>query len=213
MDGVITGVFLIVAFVSLNYLAPGPADTFLRNWDSIATEALIGQIAIAIAAVFALPFSLALWRTLRSRDPRMSLAGALLFSIGALLAALLTNLMASELSTLAALYAAGGANQGAILVQANVALYGFSGPLNLSELFLFMGIVPLAGLMVRSQIFPDWVGYVGVLGALVGVISIAAGYIALFVALILGLVWIFASCGFLMRSAGPTRGAARPTSG
>jgi uncharacterized protein DUF4386 len=211
MDGILTGVLLILAYVTLAYLPFGTSDHVLAVFPSVATIALAGQVVIALFSVFAILFALALRSLLRDRDRRMSMAATLFFGLGSVLASLLAILMVSETSTLASLYAAGGPNRPAIALQEDVVQFGLSGALNLSEFLLSVGIFAFGALMVRSRTFPNWVGYLGMVGAGVFLIGIAiSSFLVLIAGFVPTLAWVFAASAFIWRSA-RTPGAASPT--
>ncbi|HWM52622.1 MAG TPA: hypothetical protein VNP71_05615, partial [Thermoplasmata archaeon] len=60
---------------------------------------------------------------------------------------------------------------------------------------------------IRGKPFPRWLGYVGILGAilfLVGSLPVSGAFTAIFAGVILILVWVFATSGLMWRSRTPS---------
>src|SRR2546426_533721 len=60
---------------------------------------------------------------------------------------------------------------------------------------------------IRGKPFPRWLGYVGILGAilfLVGSLPVSGAFTAIFAGVILILVWVFATSGLMWRSRAPS---------
>jgi hypothetical protein len=133
----------------------------------------------------------------------------ILFILGGLAIALLTDLQISELSALAVTYAAGGAAQSASVVQGNAILYGFSGGFALGELFLFVGVLVFGLAMLNSKVSPNWVAYVGAAAGILSIISIvpAVPFFVLLVGSALGIAWVFIAAAYLVGSGARMRKA------
>jgi hypothetical protein len=65
--GLIAGILFVASYATLFFLPTGPADQVLAKYNSFSTVALLGQAAIALLALFAIPFAIGLRASPKSR--------------------------------------------------------------------------------------------------------------------------------------------------
>jgi hypothetical protein len=187
----------------------------LANFDSRTWE-FIGIVDVLVLLT-AIPFAAYLRSVLEGRAPGTASAAAILFILGVAVGAGASVVQVIGLGTLSSAYtstSATAADRAAAVVSASVlnAVATSIFPIVLLE----AGIVGFSAAMVNSRTFPNWVADVGVASAIfallyfavlalvpsIGTTSLVA-LLFILAFLVLLEVWIFASAGYLLRSARP----------
>ncbi|MCI4371080.1 MAG: hypothetical protein L3J78_00340 [Thermoplasmata archaeon] len=215
--GILTGIFVLVGF-----LIPSPAGTPEQQLANYSTDARTWEI-IGILDVFVLlagiPFAAYLRSVLEGKSPGTASAAAILFIIGLVLGAGASAIQVTALGTLASTYTSATAtvaDRSAAVVAASV-LSSISTSL-LSIVLLEAGIVLFAVTMLNSRMFANWVADVGVASAVFFLLILVltpflsstsfVGFVVFLAYLALLAIWVFASAGYLLRSARPAKAAA-----
>ncbi len=104
------------------------------------------------------------------------------------------------LDTLSGAYAAGGASRTAAVVVAQ-AVIGFGAVAIFGLLVVFAGVAMYGFVAIKGRRFPRWLGFAGILGALLslGTPVPVVGTFLFAVAFVLLLLWIFATSAYLWR--------------
>jgi len=206
--------------VAAAFLVPPPSGTpaqQLLNFDARYWE-FLGVVDVLIL-LSAIPFAAYLRSVLEGRAPGTASAAAILFVLGIAVGAGASVVQSIAVGTLSSTYTSAtssAVDRAAAVVVAtlinDVATSLF--PIVLLE----AGIVGFSAAMLNSRIFPNWVADVGVASAVVAIIVVAipslvpsigttsfVGFLLLIVFLVLLEVWVFASAGYLLRSARPAK--------
>ena len=208
--GAITGILFIAAFVAAVQLpfAPSQAETTLANFNALRVSFLIGNILIGLAAVFAIPFYVSLRNALRSSEFVVAAAAATFAVVGIVILATLFIAQTIALQVLADAYASGGVKATITVVVAQTVI-GVGGVFLFGFLLLSVGIGLYGYLAIKSRVFPSWLGYLGIVTAVLSVVSFSplgttgVGFEVFLVSFALLLIWIFASSVLLWRSPAP----------
>jgi len=112
---------------------------------------------------------------------------------------------AIALDVLSGAYATGGVSKTAAIIVAQ-AVIGFGSVEVFGFLVFAAGFAVYGFATVRGRPFPRWLGYVGILGAvlfLLGALPVSGAFTAILAGTVLILGWMFASSGLLWRSGTP----------
>src|SRR2546426_12062633 len=205
--GILFGVLVIATFVtSYNFPAgPSEADATLAQFSSFRTAFLAGDIFIGLAVVFAIPYFVGV-RNAFDRENRLLVGTATLLAlVGIVVTAVVFIGEAVALDVLSGAYATGGVSKTAAIIIAQ-AVIGFGSVEVFGFLVFAAGFAVYGFATRRGRPFPRWLGYVGILGAvlfLLGAFPVSGAFIAILAGTVLILVWIFASSGLLWRSGTP----------
>ncbi len=205
--GVLFGILVIAAFaVSYNFpSAPSQADATLAGFSSVRTAFVAGDILIGLAAVFAIPYFVGLRNAFNGKD-RLLVGTATLFAIvGIIVTAAVFIGEAIALDVLSGPYATGGVSKTAAIIVAQ-AVIGFGTVEIFGFLVFSAGFAVYGFVTIKGVPFPRWLGYVGILGAvlfLLGALPVSGAFTAITAGVVLILVWVFASSWFLWGSGTP----------
>lgn len=201
--GILAGVFFIATFaVAYNFpFSSSDADKALSGFSSMQASYAAGGVSIGLAAIFAIPFFLALRHALRGKDELWAQSAAIFSVVGIVVTALTFIGEVLALFVLKDAYAQAGTSRTAAVVVAQV-IIGL-GAVTVGVFFLAVGVGVYGFAMTRSSRFPHWLGYVGILaGALLvaGFLPIPGAFFVLgIVAFLLLIVWILATGALLWR--------------
>ncbi len=210
--GIVTGVLLIGTLVAFLLIPNVTTAQLLANWNTYAGFGLYAQIVLALLATVTIPFAVALRNALKWKDNTTASAAAILFIIGTLLLALLINISVSVASIMSGVYRSGGANQAIATAVANSALLGASGAFNVATLLTGAGLVLFGFAMLNSKTFPNWVADVAMVAGIANFLSLVPALSTVLGAagLVVGLIWVFSSAGYLLRAARAAAAAGAP---
>jgi len=205
--GILFGVLVIATFVtSYNFPAgPSEADATLAQFSSLRTAFLAGDIFIGLAVVFAIPYFVGVRNAFDGENRLLVGTATLLALVGIVVTAVVFIGEAIALDVLSGAYATGGVSKTAAIIVAQ-AVIGFGSVEVFGFLVFAAGFAVYGFATRRGRPFPRWLGYVGILGAvlfLLGAFPVSGAFIAILAGTVLILVWIFASSGLLWRSGTP----------
>jgi hypothetical protein len=204
--GILFGIFVIASFAGTYNFPAGPADAAatLAGYGSFRTAFLAGDVFLALAAVFSIPYFLHL-RSLYDGKDRLLVGTAALFAIvGIVVSAAFFIGETLALDAVSGAYATGGVSRTAAVIAAQAAI-GFGAAVIFGFLVLLVGVGVYGFLTIKGRPFPRWLGYIGILAAilfLVGALPVTGAYIALVAGVVLLLAWIFVTSGLLWRPSG-----------
>ena len=208
--GILLGMLVIATFAaSYNFpAAPSQADATLAQFGSFRSAFLAGDIFIGLAAVLAIPYFVGLRSAFNGKDRLLVDSATLMGLVGIVVTAAVFIGEATTLDVLSGPYATGGVSKTAAVIVAQ-AVIGF-GPVEVFGFLVFAAGFAVYGFAtIRGKPFPRWLGYVGILGAvlfLLGALPVSGAFAAIVAGVVLILVWVFATSGLMWRSGNP-RGA------
>src|SRR2546426_4546141 len=205
--GILFGVLVIATFAASYNFPSGPsqADATLAQFSSFRTAFLAGDIFIGLAVVFTIPYFVAVRNALNGGNRLLVETATLLALVGIVVTAVVFIGEAIALDVLSGAYATGGVSKTAAIIVAQ-AVIGFGSVAGFGFLVFAAGFAVYGFATRRGRPFPRWLGYVGLLGAvlfLLGAFPVSGAFIAILAGTVLILVWIFASSGLLWRSGAP----------
>jgi hypothetical protein len=204
--GFLAGIFFISTFLVAYNLpdSAAKADATLAGFSGLQNSFLAGGVLIGLAAVFAIPFYAGLEKAFGGEQD-VSVRGATIFSVAGIVVTALTFI--GEVIALAVLkdaYAQAGPSRTAAVVVAQVVIT--FGVITVGVFFLAVGLGMYGFAMTRTSRFPRWLGYVGLIGAIllfVGFAPLPGVFVVFYAAFAFLLVWIFGTAAILWRSAAP----------
>ncbi len=213
--GIVTGIVYIVTLVVIGlYVSVESAsvDQLLANYGTYSNTLIIAQVVFGLQGVVGVPFAIALRNGLKWKDNTLSSAAAIFFIVGPLVLTVFDQVAFSGLAYLADLYATGGQNQASLVAAATAVLLMPHGSSILAVAFASVGLLLFGVAMVNSKTYPNWVAGAAVVSGLAGLLATGmaiAGSLALLPVLsglrlvfsVAEFVWVFASAGYLLRSA------------
>src|SRR5438128_7728903 len=210
VSGILFGILLIATFAASYNFPSGPsqADATLAQFSSFRTAFLAGDIFIGLAVVFTIPYFVAVRNALNGGNRLLVETATLLALVGIVVTAVVFIGEAIALDVLSGAYATGGVSKTAAIIVAQ-AIIGFGSVEVFGFLVFAAGFAVYGFATRRGRPFPRWLGYVGILGAvlfLLGAFPVSGAFIAILAGTVLILVWIFSSSALLSR-AGPPRAA------
>ena len=202
--GILFGILVIATFAaSYNFpSAPSQADATLAQFSSFRSAFLAGDIFIGLAAVIAIPYFVGLRAAFNGKDRLLVGSATLMGLVGIVVTAAVFIGEAISLDVLSGPYATGGVSKTAAVIVAQ-AVIGFGTVEVFGFLVFAAGFAVYGFATIRGKPFPRWLGYVGILGAilfLVGSLPVTGAFTAIFAGVILILVWVFATSGLMWRS-------------
>src|SRR2546422_8813359 len=205
--GILFGVLVIATFAtSYNFPAgPSEADATLAQFSSLRTAFLAGDIFIGLAVVFTIPYFVAVRDAFNGGNRLLVETATLLALVGIVVRAVVFIGEAIALDVLSGAYATGGVSKTAAIIVAQ-AVIGFGSVEVFGFVVFAAGFAVYGFATVRGRPFPRWLGYVGILGAvlyLLGAVPVSGAFTAIFAGVILILVWVFATSGLMWRSGAP----------
>jgi len=206
--GILFGILVIATFASSYNFPSGPsqADATLAQFSSFRSAFLAGDIFIGLAAVLAIPYFVGLRNAFNGKDRLLVGSATLMGLVGIVVTAAVFIGEAITLDVLSGPYATGGVSKTAAVVVAQ-AVIGFGTVEVFGFLVFAAGFAVYGFASIRGKPFPRWLGYVGILGAilfLVGSLPVSGAFTAIFAGVILILVWVFATSGLMWRSRTPS---------
>jgi len=206
--GILFGILVIATFASSYNFPSGPsqADATLAQFSSFRSAFLAGDIFIGLAAVLAIPYFVGLRNAFNGKDRLLVGSATLMGLVGIVVTAAVFIGEAITLDVLSGPYATGGVSKTAAVVVAQ-AVIGFGTVEVFGFLVFAAGFAVYGFATIRGKPFPRWLGYVGILGAilfLVGSLPVSGAFTAIFAGVILILVWVFATSGLMWRSRTPS---------
>jgi len=206
--GILFGILVIATFASSYNFPSGPsqADATLAQFSSLRSAFLAGDIFIGLAAVLAIPYFVGLRNAFNGKDRLLVGSATLMGLVGIVVTAAVFIGEAITLDVLSGPYATGGVSKTAAVVVAQ-AVIGFGTVEVFGFLVFAAGFAVYGFATIRGKPFPRWLGYVGILGAilfLVGSLPVSGAFTAIFAGVILILVWVFATSGLMWRSRTPS---------
>jgi len=208
VSGILFGILVIATFVSsYNFPSePSQADATLAQFSSFRSAFLAGDIFIGLAAVLAIPYFVGLRNAFNGKDSLLVGSATLMGLVGIVVTAAVFIGEAITLDVLSGPYSTGGVSKTAAVVVAQ-AVIGFGTVEVFGFLVFAAGFAVYGFATIRGKPFPRWLGYVGILGAilfLVGSLPVSGAFTAIFAGVILILVWVFATSGLMWRSRAPS---------
>ena len=205
--GILFGILVIATFaVSYNFPSgPSQADATLAQFSSLRNAFLAGDIFIGLAAFFAIPYFVGLRNAFNGKDRLLVGSATLMGLVGIVVTAAVFIGEAITLDVLSGPYATGGVSKTAAVIVAQ-AVIGFGAVEVFGFLVFAAGFAVYGFATIRGRPFPRWLGYVGILGAvlfLLGAVPVSGAFTAIFAGVILILVWVFATSGLMWRSGAP----------
>lgn len=210
VSGFVTGILLIAVFAVFSLQPTGQTpEQLLANFDDVRLLQLLTSVLFGLAAVFAIPYFIALRNALRRRAPTRAASGAVLAIVGIVLLSALTLVQNAIVSVLADVYANGSLEQQTVaIVLARATLGLFGAPFLFALFALSVGFLAYGFAMRESSLFPNWIAYTGIVTGIVGVVGVVTVQVPSTllvlllnaVTLILFVVFAFASSVFLWRS-------------
>lgn len=202
--GILFGILVIATFAASYNFPSGPsqADATLAQFSSFRSAFLAGDIFIGLAAVIAIPYFVGLRAAFNGRDRLLVGSATLMGLVGIVVTAAVFIGEAITLDVLSGPYATGGVSKTAAVIVAQ-AVIGFGTVEVFGFLVFAAGFAVYGFATIRGKPFPRWLGYVGILGAilfLVGSLPVSGAFTAIFAGVILILVWVFATSGLMWRS-------------
>jgi len=205
--GILFGILVIATFAaSYNFPAdPSQADATLAQFSSLRNAFLAGDIFIGLAAVFAIPYFVGLRNAFNGKDRLLVGSATLMGLVGIVVTAAVFIGEAITLDVLSGPYATGGVSKTTAVVVAQ-AVIGFGTVEVFGFLVFAAGFAVYGFATIRGKPFPRWLGYLGILGAvlfLLGSLPVSGAFTAIFAGVILILVWVFATSVVMWRSGAP----------
>jgi len=205
--GILFGVLVIATFAASYNFPSGPsqADATLAQFSSFRTAFLAGDIFIGLAVVFTIPYFVAVRNAFNGGNRLLVETATLLALVGIVVTAVVFIGEAIALDVLSGAYATGGVSKTAAIIVAQ-AVIGFGSVEVFGFLVFAAGFAVYGFATVRGRPFPRWLGYVGILGAvlfLLGALPVSGAFTAILAGTVLILGWMFASSGLLWRSGTP----------
>jgi len=202
--GILFGILVIATFAASYNFPSGPsqADATLAQFSSFRSAFLAGDIFIGLAAVIAIPYFVGLRAAFNGKDRLLVGSATLMGLVGIVVTAAVFIGEAIALDVLSGPYATGGVSKTAAVIVAQ-AVIGFGTVEVFGFLVFAAGFAVYGFATIRGKPFPRWLGYVGILGAilfLVGSLPVSGAFTAIFAGVILILVWVFATSGLMWRS-------------
>ena len=202
--GILFGILVIATFAASYNFPSGPsqADATLAQFSSFRSAFLAGDIFIGLAAVIAIPYFVGLRAAFNGKDRLLVGSATLMGLVGIVVTAAVFIGEAIALDVLSGPYATGGVSKTAAVIVAQ-AVIGFGTVEVFGFLVFAAGFAVYGFATIRGKPFPRWLGYVGILGAilfLVGSLPVTGAFTAIFAGVILILVWVFATSGLMWRS-------------
>ncbi len=178
VSGILFGILLIATFASSYNFPSGPAqaDATLAQFSSFRSAFLAGDIFIGLAAVIAIPYFVGLRAAFNGKDRLLVGSATLMGDVGIVVTAAV--FIGEAIGTVEVF--------GFLTLAAGFAVYGFT--------------------TIQGRPFPRWLGYVGILGAvlfLLGAVPVSGAFTAIFAGTVLILVWIFATSVLMWKSGAP----------
>lgn len=204
--GFLAGIFFISTFlVAYNFPATAAdADKTLAGFGGLQNSFLAGGILIGLAAVFAIPFYSLLGNAFDG-EQALSVRSATIFSVIGIAVTAVTFIgEVIGLWSLKDAYAQAGPSRTAAVVVAQVVIT--FGSITVGVFFLAVGLGLYSFAMTRTSRFPRWLGYVGLIGAIlltIGFVPVSGAFVIFFVAFFFLLAWIFGTAAVLWRSTAP----------
>jgi len=208
VSGILFGILLIATFASSYNFPSGPsqADATLAQFSSFRSAFLAGDIFIGLAAVIAIPYFVGLRAAFNGKDRLLVGSATLMGVVGIVVTAAVFIGEAITLDVLSGPYATGGVSKTVAVIVAQ-AVIGFGTVEVFGFLTLAAGFAVYGFTTIRGRPFPRWLGYVGILGAvlfLLGAVPVSGAFTAIFAGTVLILVWIFATSALMWKSGAPT---------
>ena len=205
--GILFGILVIATFVSSYNFPAGPsqADATLAQFSSFRSAFLAGDIFIGLAAVIAIPYFVGLRAAFNGKDSLLVGSATLMGLVGIVVTAAVFIGEAITLDVLSGPYATGGVSKTAAVIVAQ-AVIGFGTVEVFGFLVFAAGFAVYGFATIRGKPFPRWLGYVGIVGAilfLVGSLPVSGAFTAVFAGTVLILVWIFVTSVLLWKSGAP----------
>jgi Domain of unknown function (DUF4386) len=205
--GILFAILLIATFAASYNFPSGPsqADQTLAGFSSSRTAFIAGDIFIGLGAVFAVPYIIGLRNAFNGKDRLLVGTATLLTLVGIVVTAVVFIGEAIALDVLSGAYATGGVSKTAAVIVAQ-AVIGFGTVEVFGFLVFAAGFAVYGFATIRGRPFPRWLGYVGILGAVLflpAAFPVSGAFIALTVGVVLILVWILVSSALMWRSKTP----------
>ena len=206
-SGVLFAILLVATFAaSYNFPAtPADADKTLAGFSSFRTAFIAGDILIGLAAVFAIPYLIGLRNAFNGTNRVLIGSATLLTIVGIFVTAVVFIGEAVALDVLSGAYATVGVSRTAAVIAAQ-AVIGF-GAVEVFGFLVFAAGFAVYGFVTRKgKPFPRWLGYVGILAAilfLVGALPFSGAFSVLTAGVVLLLVWTAGTSGLMWRSRTP----------
>ncbi|TLZ87921.1 MAG: DUF4386 family protein [Methanobacteriota archaeon] len=207
VSGILFGILLIATFASSYNFPSGPAqaDATLAQFSSFRSAFLAGDIFIGLAAVIAIPYFVGLRAAFNGKDRLLVGSATLMGVVGIVVTAAVFIGEAITLDVLSGPYATGGVSKTVAVIVAQ-AVIGFGTVEVFGFLTLAAGFAVYGFTTIQGRPFPRWLGYVGILGAvlfLLGAVPVSGAFTAIFAGTVLILVWIFATSVLMWKSGAP----------
>ena len=207
ISGILFGVFLVATFASTyNFpAAPAQADATLAQFSSLRTAFLAGNGFIGLAAVFAVPYFIGLRSAFNGKDRLLVGSATLLALAGIVVTAVVFITATVALDVLSTAYATGGVTRTAAVIVAQ-AVIGLGSVEIFGFLVLAAGLGVYGFVTMRGKPFPRWLGYGGILAAILSLVAaapVSGAFSALIAGVVLILVWTFGTSGLMWRSRAP----------
>ena len=207
ISGILFGIFLVATFASTyNFPAsPAQADATLAQFSSLRTAFFAGNAFIGLAAVFAMPYFIGLRGAFNGKDGLLVGSATLLALAGIVVTAVVFITETVALDVLSTAYGTGGVTRTAAVIVAQ-AVIGLGAVEIFGFLVLAAGLGVYGFVTMRGKPFPRWLGYVGILAAIVSLVAaapVSGAFSALIAGVVLILVWVFGTSGLIWRSQGP----------
>jgi len=205
--GILFGILVIATFAASYNFPSGPsqADATLARFSSFRSAFLAGDIFIGLAAVIAIPYFVGLRAAFNGKDRLLVGSATLMGLVGIIVTAAVFIGEAITLDVLSGPYATGGVSKTAAVIVAQ-AVIGFGTVEVFGFLVFAAGFAVYGFTTIRGRPFPRWLGYVGILGAvlfLVGAVPVTGAFTAVFAGTVLILIWIFVTSVLMWKSGAP----------
>jgi hypothetical protein len=205
--GILFGILVIATFASSYNFPSGPsqADATLAQFSSFRSAFLAGDIFIGLAAVIAIPYFVGLRAAFNGKDRLLVGSATLMGLVGIIVTAAVFIGEAISLDVLSGPYATGGVSKTVAVIVAQ-AVIGFGTVEVFGFLVFAAGFAVYGFTTIRGRPFPRWLGYVGILGAvlfLVGAVPVTGAFTAVFAGTVLILIWIFVTSVLMWKSGAP----------
>lgn len=201
-------VMAVVAAYTSSVLGPPttPAREALQNWAEASAVMRWLEGLGTLDWLLAIPIALALYFGLRNREPSYAVLGLVATLVGATVA-LVSFASGPTLSwKLSQAYAAGSSTEmtAALLIAESVGRWSHLAGFGVGLIAAALGIGLFGLAMLKSQAFPRWLGWVGIVGgglSLIGQISwfVTALVVIMFISWVAMLAWIFLAGIYLLK--------------
>src|SRR2546425_559621 len=207
VSGILFGIFLVATFaLTYNFpAAPAQADATLAQFSSVRTAFLAANGFIGLAAIVAVPYFLGLRSAFNGKDRLLVGSATLLALVGIVVTAVVFIAETVTLDVLSSAYATGGVTRTASVIVAQ-AVIGLGSVEIFGFLVLAAGLGVYGFVTMRGKPFPRWLGYVGILAAILSLVAaapVSGAFSALIAGVVLILVWTFGTSGLMWRSRAP----------